>query len=90
MFDGGLLHTKSVVVDGELVFFGTLNLDLRSFHLNFEVTLLVYDRAFAASVLALAGRYLDDAERLDPTTWARRPWSQRLRENFMQMMSPLL
>ena len=42
------------------------------------------------AVEALAGRYLDDAERLDPAAWRRRPWSQRLRENFMQMMSPLL
>ena len=38
-FQGGLLHTKSVTVDGELSLFGSLNLDPRSLILNFEITL---------------------------------------------------
>ena len=52
-FQGGLMHTKSVTVDGELSLFGSLNLDPRSLILNFEITLSVYDRAFTASLRAL-------------------------------------
>lgn len=37
-FEGGLLHTKSVLVDGELSLVGTVNLDMRSLWLNFEIT----------------------------------------------------
>jgi cardiolipin synthase len=90
LFDAGLLHTKSVVVDRELAFFGTLNLDVRSFTLNFEVTLIAYDRAFAEAVAALARRYGAQSERLDPAVWARRPTRQRLIENLAQIISPLL
>jgi len=90
LFDAGLLHTKSVVVDRELAFFGTLNLDLRSFLLNFEVTLIVYDAPFAEAVARLASGYADQAARLEPAAWARRPTAQRLTENLVQIMSPLL
>jgi len=90
LFDGGLLHTKSVVVDRELVFFGTLNLDIRSFQLNFELTLLVYDGGFAEHVMALADSYVANAERLQAEQWAQRPGFQRLTENLFQLVSPLL
>lgn len=46
LFQGGLLHTKSMVIDEEFTVFGTVNLDLRSFELNFEVSIIVYDREF--------------------------------------------
>jgi cardiolipin synthase len=42
-----LLHTKSISVDGRISLFGSLNLDPRSMRLNFEITLIVYDRDFA-------------------------------------------
>ena len=89
-FDGGLLHTKSIVVDQELAFFGTLNLDIRSFQLNFELTLLVYDQEFAAMLSRLTDRYIDESEPLAEKTWARRSRFQRMIENLAQMMSPLL
>jgi len=90
LFDGGLLHTKSVVVDRELVFFGTLNLDIRSFQLNFELTLLVYDRGFAERLLTLVDGYLAGSERVDQQRWQQRPITQRLTENLFQLFSPLL
>ena len=90
LFDGGLLHTKSVVVDRELVFFGTLNLDIRSFQLNFELTLLVYDAGFAEQVMTLADGYVANAERLQAEQWAQRSGFQRLTENLFQLVSPLL
>ena len=46
-FRGGLLHTKTVVVDNELSLIGSLNLDPRSFFINFEITLAIFDTAFA-------------------------------------------
>lgn len=90
LFDGGLLHTKSVVVDEELVFFGTLNLDIRSFRLNFELTLLVYDQDFAARIGALTDGYLDASDRLSLEDWKQRSTLKRMSGNFFQLMSPLL
>ena len=42
-FTGGLLHTKSVIIDDHLVLVGSVNLDMRSLWLNFEATLVVDD-----------------------------------------------
>ncbi len=52
-FEGGLLHTKSVLVDGELSLVGTVNLDMRSLWLNFEITLAIDDKGFGADLAAV-------------------------------------
>jgi cardiolipin synthase A/B len=89
-FHGGLLHTKSMVIDRSMAMFGTLNFDLRSFHLNFEVSMLVYDRTFAERLLALQQSYLADCRPLELDEWRRRPGWRRLVENAAQLASPLL
>jgi cardiolipin synthase A/B len=89
-FNGGLLHTKSMVIDRTMSMFGTLNFDLRSFHLNFEVSVLVYDRDFAAELLALQRSYLADCERLELLRWRQRPYWRRMVENAAHLASPLL
>jgi len=89
-FGDGLLHTKSMVVDGEVTIFGTVNLDLRSFELNFEVSLIAYDVAFSAATRELQARYAARSTPIDPAQWLARPWWRRTLENAVQMMSPLL
>lgn len=90
LFQGGLLHTKSMVIDEEFTVFGTVNLDLRSFELNFEVSIIVYDREFSTATRALQRSYEDRARCLQLEEWRARPRSRRLLENAVQMMSPLL
>jgi cardiolipin synthase len=90
LFDSGLLHTKSIVIDREVAFFGTLNLDIRSFHLNFEVTLVVLDHDFAERLAALCDQYANASEPLESTVWEARSTGQRLIENTMHLMAPLL
>jgi cardiolipin synthase len=53
MFRGGLLHTKSIMVDGAMSMFGTVNLDMRSLWINYEVALFVYEPEFAKELRAL-------------------------------------
>jgi len=89
-FYGGLLHTKSVVVDGSLALVGTLNLDRRSVWLNFEITLLVDDREFADKMSRLQRYYISRSQPLDPDQWRARPWYRRLPENLFYLFSPLL
>ena len=89
-FRGGLLHTKSVVVDGETTLFGTVNLDIRSLHLNFEVTMIAYDAAFGRQVRDLQLRYVEQSEPMDLERWRRRGSVGRFLENTAQLMSPLL
>ncbi len=42
LFHGGLLHSKTITVDRDFSLFGSVNLDMRSFWLNFEATLIIY------------------------------------------------
>jgi len=90
LYRGGLLHTKSIMVDGGMSMFGTVNLDMRSLWLNYEVALFVYDDLFAAELRALQRTYIDDSDRLDLATWRKRSFGQRFVENALRLVSPLL
>lgn len=89
LFDSGLLHTKSITVDGEFSFFGSLNLDPRSLHLNFEITLLIYDRDFTARLRDLQMSYLTNCTFLADIE-ENRSGLQRLGENAARLIGPLL
>ena len=89
-FDGGLLHTKSVTVDGEFSLFGSLNLDPRSFRLNFEISLAIYNGEFTRQLRALQQQYIDQSELMDLDSWSARPVRQKFAENCARLFGPLL
>ncbi|MBU3656952.1 MAG: cardiolipin synthase [Rhodocyclaceae bacterium] len=89
-FSGGLLHTKSLVVDRAFSLFGSVNLDMRSLRLNYEITLMVYDNEFSAQLRALQDQYLAKSLPIDPLIRANRSLRERLAENAAQLVSPLL
>jgi len=89
-FDGGLLHTKSITVDGATSMFGTVNLDMRSLWLNYEVTLFVYDVDFTRTLRELQDSYLRDCQEVDLDAWRARPLRSQLLENTVRLVSPLL
>ena len=90
MFEGGLLHTKSVTIDRRLSLFGSLNLDPRSLHLNFEITLAIYDTEFTAQLRQLQADYESASREFDAVIWKRRRMAQRLVENTARLAGPLL
>jgi cardiolipin synthase len=89
-FREGLLHTKSVSVDGQIGLFGSLNLDPRSLYLNFEITLAVFDEAFVAELRKLQAAYLENCEPLTLADCEGRPFGARLADNAARLVSPLL
>ena len=89
-FDAGLLHTKSITVDQGFALFGTVNLDMRSLHLNFELMLAVHDRSFNADLLALQRSYERDAQPLDRARWQARSARERLLEGAASLVAPML
>lgn len=90
LFRDGLLHTKSATVDGTLSLFGSLNLDPRSLHLNYEITLAVFDEGFTADLRALQQSYIDRASPVDMAAWKSRRPLTRLVEDSARLISPLL
>jgi cardiolipin synthase len=89
-FDGGLLHTKSVTVDGTHSLFGSVNLDPRSMRLNFEILLALYDSEFTSRLRQLQQQYIDDSQLLDYEAYMARPRTKQVAENFARLLSPLL
>ena len=89
-FNGGLLHTKSITVDDEICVFGTVNLDMRSLWLNFEVSLFIYDLAFTEQVRDMQMKYISNSSILNLAQWRKRSVVQRFIENAAQLVGPLL
>ena len=76
----GLLHAKTMVIDGAWATIGSTNLDTRSFALNEEVNLVVYGRDVAVRLEQVFADDLGYAHRLDPRTRRRRGVVDRLLE----------
>jgi len=89
-FSGGLLHAKTMTVDGALALVMTANMDRRSFEINFELSLLVYDRGFARELHRVHEGYVAGSDRVDADRWQERPWPRRALENAAGLVSPLL
>lgn len=87
---GGLLHSKTMLVDGEVGLIGSANLDRRSFELNFENNILFADEAFAALIRARQDQYLESSERVTAEEVANFGIPSRLWQNFLAMFGPLL
>ncbi|WP_395480167.1 cardiolipin synthase [Candidatus Curculioniphilus buchneri] len=89
-FEDGLLHTKSVLVDGQLSLVGTVNLDMRSLWLNFEITLVIDNNDFGKDLERAQEDYISRSRIIEATAWAKRPYWQRIVERLFYFFSPLL
>ena len=90
LYQGGLLHTKSLTVDGEFSLFGSLNLDPRSLRLDFEVTLAIYDGEFTAALRRLQQTYIERSQWLDLAACRSRSAVERFKEDSARLVGPLL
>ena len=86
----GLLHSKTLTIDEQAVFFGSSNLDMRSFDLNYENDMLVEDPALTGAIRARQMEYIADSDRVtldDIAQWlpARRMW-----HNAIATIGPVL
>jgi cardiolipin synthase len=90
LFQHGLLHAKIMTVDGRMVMFGSANLDRRSFELNYEVNMAVFDPDLVHEIDERQQSYIDRSREI--TLDEVRDWSmlRRLRNNLMALASPLL
>ncbi|PPU76459.1 cardiolipin synthase B [Xanthomonas cucurbitae] len=78
-----MLHTKLLIIDGLLVSVGSTNFDIRSFRLNDEASLNIYDRTLAARMTEVFERDLQRAQRYTLERWRARPLRQKLGEKLV-------
>ena len=78
------------MIDEDYCLFGTVNIDMRSFYLNMEVSLAIYTPEMVAQVFSCQNAYLENCQFLDLSQWNQRHNSQRLFDNVIRLFSPLL
>jgi len=89
-FRDGLLHSKTLTLDGEVILIGSANMDRRSFELNYENNMLVCDLALTATIRRRQQSYLDRSRQVTADEVACWPARQRLWNNAIAILGPLL
>jgi len=87
---GGLLHSKTLTLDGEVTLIGSANMDRRSFDLNFENNILIYDSQLTKALRRRQQKYMDSANNVSKETVAQWSITRRLWNNFIAMLGPVL
>lgn len=86
----GLLHAKTATVDGETSLLGSSNLDLRSFDLNFESDLLLFDPGLTGQIRARQHSYLAQSVPVTLQDMTSESALVRLRDNVIATIGPVL
>ncbi len=84
------LHAKHVSVDDHVAVLGTTNIDIRSFALNAEISLIVFDPAVVAKLAKIQARYFANSDPLEAEEWNRRPLIVKVAQNVARLADSLL
>ncbi|SDJ29838.1 cardiolipin synthase [Billgrantia gudaonensis] len=88
-YQPGFLHQKVILIDDNAASVGTVNLDNRSFRLNFEITAFIPDRRFAAEVRLMLERDFAACRRIDYDELKNRPLWRKLVARAAYLTSPI-
>ena len=89
-FKGGLLHTKSLTLDGEITLIGSANMDRRSFDLNYENNILLYDSTLTAAIRRRQDDYLAQSREVTAEMVGQWPITRKFWNNAIAMLGPIL
>ena len=89
-YNNGFLHSKGMIVDDRVLCYGTANMDIRSFALNFEVNAVVYDEKKAWEMVEIFHRDLEVCRQITRDYYVARKLKIRIKEQVCRLLSPLL
>jgi cardiolipin synthase len=89
-FQSGLLHSKTLTIDGDITLIGSANMDRRSFELNYENNILFYDPVLSAQVRQRQQSYLLESVAVTAEQVAAWSLGHRLLNNTVAMFGPVL
>jgi cardiolipin synthase A/B len=84
-----LLHTKTMIIDDDIAVIGSSNLDMRSFHLNLEVTMICYDAQVVADLRPIEENYIRKSKQIHLEEWKTRSVSNIFFENIARLTSAI-
>lgn len=89
-YQGRILHAKTAVFDGFWSIIGSANIDFQSFRRNDEGNVGILDRDFGRKVIEVFEEDLRHSIKIEPDTWARRPFYEKLLEWFFSLFRKIL
>ena len=90
VYQKGYFHAKTISIDSEICSIGSANLDIRSFSINYELNIIVYDHKLVTSLEAAFKRDVADCLEFSLEEYRQRPFPMRLRDSGARLLSPLL
>ena len=84
-----ILHAKHFSIDDDVAVIGSSNMDIRSFSLNMEISVLVHGREFTDSMRLVEDDYRENSVRLDLADWLARPVAQKIGDSLARLTSSL-
>lgn len=90
LYQPGFIHSKVTVVDDDIAFVGSANMDFRSFEQNFEMNTILYDAEATRQLTEIFEKDLKQSELLDKGVWSERSLWHRLMESLARLFSPIL
>lgn len=89
-YDNGFLHAKTVVVDGKVSSIGSANMDVRSFSLNYEANVFIYDEETAKEMMLLFENDIWLSKELTAAYFEELSLIHRFRLQVAQLVAPIL
>ncbi len=84
-----ILHTKSLTIDDDIAVIGSSNMDMRSFGLNLEISMLVRGEEFVQEVRAVEDQYRALSRELTLDEWLQQPLRSTVLDNLARLTSSL-
>lgn len=84
-----ILHSKHFTIDHSAAVVGSSNMDLRSFNLNMEVSMIVYGEGFVDQLDRVNEFYLENSRELTAEEWAKQPLFSQLLDGIFRLTSSL-
>ncbi len=84
-----VLHSKHFSIDDDCAVIGSSNMDVRSFSLNMEVSVLIHGRDFTSELRLIEDGYRANSDKLELEDWLGRPFGQKIRDNLARLTSSL-
>jgi cardiolipin synthase len=84
------LHAKLLTIDDDVALTGSTNMDIRSFALNAEINLLIYDRQVVEQLKEVQNDYFQNSDLLTPADWRKRSTLQKVVQNTARLMDSFL
>ncbi|MDR5658674.1 cardiolipin synthase [Serpentinicella sp. ANB-PHB4] len=89
MYSNGFLHTKAVVVDDEILSVGSSNLNMRSYYLDYELNVLIFNKELCNQMVEAIDRYIDKSTRIKYKDYERLSFTQKIRQIIGRIILPM-